>query len=251
VRIRQLALVARRLAPLADDLRAVLDLGEPFHDPGVAEFGLENAVYPVGDAFLEVVAPVRADTAGGRFLDRRGGDGGYMVLLQTGDLAAARARAEGEGVRVVWEIALPDIAAVHLHPRDLGGAIASLDQPKPPESWRWGGPGWEGRVRIARVHGLAGAELEARDPAAMAERWGAVVARPARARDAGAREIALDGGWLRFVPERSGRGEGLAAIALRAHDPGAVLAAARERGLAVEDDAFSLGGVEWRLRGRS
>src|SRR3989441_3727031 len=102
---------------------------------------------PVGQTFLEVVSPVRDGTTAGRLLDRRGGDGGYMVILQTADLRADRARLAALGVRIVWQAELDDIATVHLHPRDLGGAIVSLDQPVPPESWRWGGPEWRGEGR--------------------------------------------------------------------------------------------------------
>ena len=90
--IRQIALVARELEPVVADLRAVLGIEVGFRDPGVAEFGLHNAVMPVGATFLEVVSPVREGTTAGRLLDRRGGDGGYMVILQTVDLRADRAR---------------------------------------------------------------------------------------------------------------------------------------------------------------
>src|SRR3989442_5700509 len=67
-----------------------------------------------------------------------------MVILQTANLRADRARLAALGVRIVWQVELDDIATAHLHPRDLGGAIVSLDQPVPPESWRWGGPEWRG-----------------------------------------------------------------------------------------------------------
>ena len=36
-----------------------------------AYFGLRNAVFALGDTFLEVVCPQRPDTAAGRLLDRR------------------------------------------------------------------------------------------------------------------------------------------------------------------------------------
>src|SRR5688572_7180451 len=61
MQVRQVALVARDLEPVVDDLCAVLGLEVAFRDPGVAEFGLRNAVLPIGRRFLEVVSPVRAD----------------------------------------------------------------------------------------------------------------------------------------------------------------------------------------------
>jgi hypothetical protein len=171
-RLRQAVLAARDLDAVAGLLREELGLGEPYADPAVDYFGLRNAVFALGDTFLEVVSPVREDTAAGRLLDRRGGDGGYMVMFQTDDLGAARSRAAAAGVREVFEVSLEDIAEVHLHPADMRGAIVSISQPQPPESWRWAGPEWERRQAPLRV---AGATVAVREPEAVSERWSAVV----------------------------------------------------------------------------
>src|SRR5213082_3757773 len=127
LRLRQIALVARQLAPVVDDLRELFGLAVAYRDPSVEAFGLENAVLPVGNQFLEVVAPIREGTAGGRYLERRGGDGGYMVILQCDDLNGERRRVNDLGVRTVWSVDLPDMRGTHLHPADVGGAILSLD----------------------------------------------------------------------------------------------------------------------------
>ena len=144
VRLRQAVLVAAELEPVERALRESLALGEPFRDPGVAMFGLQNAVFALGDCFLEIVSPTQPGTAGGRYLERHGGDCGYMVMFDLEDLAGARARAEASAIRVVWEIDLPDISGTHLHPADIGGAIVSIDASRPYGSWRWGGPEWTG-----------------------------------------------------------------------------------------------------------
>jgi hypothetical protein len=171
VRLRQAVLVARELAPVSEQLRSELQLGEPFADPGVGAFGLRNAVYAIGDTFLEVVSPSEADTAAGRYLDRRG-DGGYMVLFQFADLDAARARAAALGVRTVWQLDLPDISGTHLHPADTGGAIVSLDRADPPGSWRWGGPDWTGKAGNGAPGAIRGMTIEVADPPSTATRWG-------------------------------------------------------------------------------
>ncbi len=75
-RLRQAVLAARDLDAVAGELRAELGLGEPYADPGVGYFGLRNAVFALGDTFLEVVSPVEPDTAAGRLLERHGGDCG-------------------------------------------------------------------------------------------------------------------------------------------------------------------------------
>jgi hypothetical protein len=240
--IRQVALVARELEPVVGELCTVFGVEVGFHDPGVEEFGLRNAVIPVGRTFLEVVSPVREGTTAGRFLDRRGGDGGYMVILQTADLDADRRRLAALGARIVWQATLDDIATVHLHPRDIGGAIVSLDQPRPPESWRWGGPGWEAKVRTDVVRGITGVTLEAPDPARLAARWAEVLGLPAP------RELTLplDPGVIRFVAAGE-RGEGIAAVGLAAADPARALATARARGLCTEGRSVWIGGVRFEL----
>ena len=168
MRLRQAVIAARDLAAVAARLRGELGLGEPYADPGVGYFGLRNAVFALGDTFLEVVSPEREDTSAGRLIDRRGGDCGYMLMFQVDDLPAARARARELEIREVFVVELDDIAEVHLHPADVGGAIVSLSAPQPPAAWRWGGPGWEGRaVPVA----LRGATVAVEDPDGVAERW--------------------------------------------------------------------------------
>ena len=92
LRVRQIALVANKLAPIVDDMKNVLGLEVCFRDPGVKVFGLENALFPVGNQFLEVVAPIQENTAGGRYLQRRKGDGGYMCILQCEDHGPVKER---------------------------------------------------------------------------------------------------------------------------------------------------------------
>ena len=215
-RLRQVALVAHDCGQVADELRAAFGWGEPFHDPGVGRFGLTNAVFAAGDTFVEVVAPVQAGTTAGRYLERRGGDGGYMAIFQVPDLAAARARLPGLGVRVVWTADLPDIAGTHLHPKDVPGAIVSLDWAEPAGSWRWAGPDWTGRVPEHRGGGgVTGVTIEVADPAAAAARWAAVLGVTwAASGTAAGIELAGWGQRLRFEPARPGQGEGITAVSV-------------------------------------
>lgn len=223
LRLRQIALVAADLDAAVEELQKTLDIEVGFRDPGVGLFGLKNAVLPAGNEFVEVVSPIEPGTTAGRWLERRGGDAGYMVIVQCDDVGAARARAESVGVRVVWETRLeaergePEAATIHLHPRDVGGAILSLDTMAPAEGWRWAGPAWRDHVRTSQVSGLAGAVLAAADPAAMAARWSAVLGVAARASSEACHEIALDGSLLRFVSAGE-EAEGLAGVMFSGSD---------------------------------
>ena len=164
-------LVARDLEPVSELLRSELGLGEPFADPGVGAFGLENAVYAIGDTFLEVVSPIQDETTAGRYLDRHG-DGGYMVIFQLDQLDEARERAAARGIRTVWQIDLPDISGTHLHPADTRGAIVSLDRAEPSGSWRWGGPDWIEKAGEGAPGELRGVTICVEEPERIAPLWG-------------------------------------------------------------------------------
>jgi hypothetical protein len=212
-RLRQVALVARDCDQVAGELRHAFGWAPPFHDPGVGEFGLTNAVFAAGDTFVEVVAPVQAGTTAGRYLERRGGDGGYMAIFQVPDLAAARRRVAGLGVRVVWTADRPDIAGTHLHPGDVPGAIVSLDWAAPEQSWHWAGPAWTGQVPDHDPGGVTGLTIEVNDPAAAARRWAAVLGIPAAA-DGSTVNLESSGQRLRFVPAPDGQGEGITEVTI-------------------------------------
>ena len=214
-RLRQVALVAHDCPQVAGELRQAFGWPPPFHDPGVGQFGLTNAVFTVGDTFVEVVAPAQPDTTAGRYLERRGGDGGYMAIFQVPDLAAARRRVAGLGVRVIWTADLADIAGTHLHPRDVPGAIVSLDWAAPEQSWRWAGPSWTGRVPDHAPGGVTGLTVEVNDPAAAARRWAAVLGISAADHgDTMVVELPDQGQRLRFVPAGGSRGEGITEVTI-------------------------------------
>lgn len=171
-RLRQAVLVARDLTATCERIDLAFGLSSPYADPGVGEFGLANAVYEVGDCFLEVVSPVREGTAAGRYLDKNGGDGGYMAIFQVADVTGARARIAGHGGRVVWKADLPDISGTHLHPKDTPGAIVSIDEARPPETWHWAGPRWTGETPAdARTGGLEHIVVAVDDPDEARTRW--------------------------------------------------------------------------------
>jgi hypothetical protein len=205
LRIRQAVLVAHDRDAVVKALRAELPLRDPFNDPEVGQFGVQNAVMALGDTFVEVISPVEEGTAAGRHLKRIGGDGGYMVMFQVDDIAAARARIQQLGIRVVYELDREGDTDIHLHPADVPGAIVAIDRMKHPGSWRWAGPEWiatapaeTGSVRVT------GATLTAREPAKLASRWAAVLGA-----EADGDRIALDNGELRFV---AGESDGIAAF---------------------------------------
>jgi len=222
IRMRQICLVARHLAPVVDEIGSGLGLAVCHRDPAVGKYGLENALFPVGDKFLEVVAPVREGTTAGRYLDRRRGDGGYMVITQCDDLAPRRARCEALGVRIANEIGYPDYRELQLHPRDVGGAMLSFawqDGARSPGGpWHPAASDGSAAPAPGPIRAMTAAELQSEDPDRLARRWSDVIERPVRVQD-GQRIIRLDDATLRFTEATDGRGEGLAGLDLACAEP--------------------------------
>jgi len=195
LRIRQIVFAAHDLAATVTRFENELGLQVAYRDPLIVEFGLHNALLPIGDQFVEVVSPIRENTAAGRHLGLHG-DSAYMLMLQTDDLDRDRARLERLGVRVIWKADYPDIRASQLHPKDVGAAILSLDEATPPESWRWAGNDWQKAVSSRGPREILEATIGAVDPTALAHRWAEVLGAPPPVDD----KIAIARGTLSFVP---------------------------------------------------
>ena len=171
IRIRQIALVAADLDTAISELSTALDTDVIFQDPGVAEFGLHNALFCIGDQFIEIVSPVRDDTTAGRLLEKRGGDGGYMAIYDTDNVDELVAHAKNNGVRFVWEGSVPGIRGHHMHPRDTSGTLVSIDQTDIPGEWPWAGRKWKERRESSVTTGIVGYEVAVKDPQASSTRW--------------------------------------------------------------------------------
>ncbi len=247
MKLRQVALVARNLAPVREDLFTLLGIEQDFADEGVAEFGLINSVMVAGETFLEVVSPSREGTTAGRLLTRRGGDGGYMVLLQVEDFPAMEAHLDDLGVRKIWQVSRDQVKACHIHPRDIGAAIVSFDEMVPESGWLWAGPGWRER-KAGYVGNIIACDLQSGDPDRLAARWAEVLGRSITTADGRQTIVLDDGSRLNFVQEVDGRGEGVAGVEFEVLDAAAIRKAAGVLHLVWHGNEVSLCGVRLRFR---
>jgi hypothetical protein len=253
IHLRQIALVAAKLAPAVDDLSAIFGIEPCYIDPAVGQWGLENTLLPVDRKFLEVVAPVKDGTAAGRYIERRQGDGGYMVICQTESRESQlgyRERAASAGVRVAYEGEHDGFNIMQLHPRDLEAAFFEIDFDVDSDfEGRWGpagGKGWEEHIRTERVRDFAGVELQCSDPAAVAAKWANVGDLPLETVD-GQPLVRLRNASLRFVTVGDGRGPGLGGVDLVVNDRDAILREARSRGCYVSDKQVDVCGTRFFL----
>jgi len=251
LRLRQICLVAHTLEPAVADLADIFGLTVCYRDGNVGKYGLVNALLPIGASFLEVVAPITDGTAAGRYLERRGGDGGYMVILDCDDIERRRRRMDAIGVRIANPLRYKSYTGLQLHPRDTGGAMLEFNHTTGGENlegpYHPAGPNWQAAVRSDITAALAAAEMQSPDPAALATRWGAILERPVSLDAVGEPQIALDLGVLRFVRDRDGRGEGLGGLDLLAANRARIVDAAGRRGYRAAGDTVTVCGARFRL----
>ena len=245
MRIRQVALAASDLEKTDATLRRLLGCDQSYADPEIIYFGLDNRLYTLGDCFLEVVSPVQPNTAAGRFLDRRGGDCGYMVIVQVENLAQEQERLADTAIRTVFADDRGNAKAIHLHPKDVPGAIPSLDEMRPPESWLWAGDGWEQRAG-RYVRGILAVEIRSPDPKATGQCW---------AEAYGIELMPAGNGWrlemgeteIRFSHDSTAVEPALMAIDVDAVDLDAICAAADGLGLERDGHVVSVCGMAFNF----
>ncbi len=256
IRIRQICLVAHDLDRIQEQCESVFGVEVCYRDPGVGRHGLRNILIPFGDQLLETVSPLPGehDTAGGRYLKRRGGDGGYMVIMQVPQQAYAsyQERIADLGIRLVAEPGRAEHGmGMQLHPKDVPGAIAEIrwneDEDRLGGEWWPAGADWQRCKHTEIVNGIAAAEIQTPDPATLAARWGEVLDEAVAVDDNGNPALALADSTLRFVPLRDGRPVGLGGLDIHITDRARALANAEAAGCRSGDDLVTLCGMRLRL----
>lgn len=253
IQLRQICLVAEELDPVIDDLTTILGIKACFIDPGVGAFGLENTLICVGRNFLEVVAPIEENTAGGRFLERRGGDGGYMVICQADSYdtqQAVRQRALDNNIRIAHESSRDEWNICQIHPRDMVSAFFEIDWVAPDNfQGNWmpaGGMQWEDKVDQTSTIDYLGVELQSSDPEEVASRWSRVSGIESRL-ESDQISLHLNNAVLRFVEATDGRGPGLGGLDIKVADRAGILKRAQERGCYVDDEQVLICGTRFYL----
>ena len=240
--IRQIVMVSSLRDPIVSDLNKLFGLEVAFNDPGVGHFGLENAVMPLGTDFLEVVSPIEENTTAERYLHKRGGDGGYMVIIQVDDFDKSKSLVHDNEIEIVWDTDLPEAKAIHLHPKQMGGAIVSLDWMNPKESWKWAGPEWNKYI-TDDIKGIDGVEIQANNPEEMFNRWKDIL--DASNISESEKKIYLDNTWISFTDEDD-RGSGISAFSLITDNKELLISKAKEFGF-LQEDNIVIGGVKFYL----
>ena len=252
--IRQICLVAEKLQPVIEDFSLIFEIKNCYSDPQVEYFGLENALLPIDTNFIEIVAPIKEDAPANRYLKRRQGNGGYMILLQTDSQEiqkAAIARSKKMGIRIAFEYTLETYHLVQLHPADTGGSFLQIDWDSQNEHkgywYNAGGNIWKDFVNTDVVSCVTAVELQAENPDTLAQRWSEILDIPVTKDKNNNPELILNNGAIRIVLPNDGRGEGLGAIDIKVKNRQRVLQSAQDRALKITDSQIMICGVRFNL----
>ncbi len=107
-------------------------LGMPLvHRETVAEQGVDAALLDVGDGHVELLEPLGADTAVGKFLSRRG-PGLHHVAYRVASVQETLDACAAAGMRLIDEaprIGIRGSRVAFLHPASTGGVLTEIVQP--------------------------------------------------------------------------------------------------------------------------
>jgi methylmalonyl-CoA/ethylmalonyl-CoA epimerase len=98
------------------------------HRETVEDQGVEAVLLGVGESHVELLRPLGADTAVGRFLDRNG-PGLHHVAYATDDIRSALDAARAAGLRLIDEAPRQGIRnsrVAFVHPKSTGGVLTEL-----------------------------------------------------------------------------------------------------------------------------
>jgi len=251
-RLRQICLVAKDLARVIADMQAIFGVKLAYQDPHVRRYGLENALFPFGLSFIEVVSPVEPDTAAGRFLERSGGIGGYMAIFSCSDPERRGRHANALGVRTAHTIDHQGFHAVQLHPRDCRAAMIEFDRTDGGEDLRGayapaGGIGWTQAIKTDVTQRLREIVIESADPGGIGLHWSAILEQPFVSDGEGGR-IAVDMTGIRFAKGGDPR-ETLRTLNIEVADRSGIEKRALQRGYPVTGAGIEFCGVRFELTG--
>jgi methylmalonyl-CoA/ethylmalonyl-CoA epimerase len=95
------------------------------------EQGVEEAMLGVGNAQLQLLAPLRPDSSIGKFLERNG-EGVQQLALRVDDVEVASQRLRDAGLRLLYDAPRRGTAGSRInfvHPKDCGGVLVELVEP--------------------------------------------------------------------------------------------------------------------------
>lgn len=229
-RVRHYVLATRDMNFVCDQIYEFLGLAAmpKKEGPGVTEqYGFYSTMMRVGTTMLEIVQPIKPDHHLNNWFEERGGDGGYMIVLQTYDAEALKRRAADENLKLTRDMMFKGQHMIQFDYKRFGTHF-ELYEYTPEEDW-WGDPLNRPYPDARVASDIVGGEVAVENP----EEIAAQISRLFIGRAEGDKAIFGDR-TIKFSPVE-GKKRGLIALDLKARESVRV------------GDWARIGGVQFRL----
>lgn len=142
-KLRQAAFMVNDLKDAEDLYRRTLGM-ESCRSEELTDFGLVNSVLPAGNGtFVELLQPTSPESAGVRFLARRG-EAPYLLIFETKEYTKLLGHLKGLDVRVTGESDRPQSRSAFIHPSATNGVFIEIVEVKDTSNpWPTAGPDWQ------------------------------------------------------------------------------------------------------------
>ena len=129
---------------------------------------------------------------------------------------------------------------IHLHPKQVGGAILSIDHMNPKNAWLWAGTNWEKDINKNLVDVLSGVVMQSEDPEQLCMQWEKALGIKRAQNEL---KIQLAESTINFVESTDGRGEGINAFKIKALNKDQIIKNAKSMKI-FQNEEILLGGVK-------
>ena len=145
---------------------------ESCHSEDLSQFGLINHVLPAGNGtFIELLQPTSPESAGTRFIDRRG-EGPYLLIFETQEYDRLIPHLKSLGVRVTNETQEEDHRSAFIHPSSANGAFLEIIEVTGGSNpWPAAGPEWQASPQRPMTRQLRQVAVLVRDLDQATQRW--------------------------------------------------------------------------------
>lgn len=225
--LRHVVLATPDVDKVAADLFKFLEIADGHRLDMTDILGFRNVMLMVGTTMVELVQPTKPDHRLHRWLTENGGEGGYMLVFQTFDADAFRARAAAEHLRLTRDMLFRGQDMIQFDPQRFGTHLETYRYSLP-NGW-WGDPVGRKYEQSPVAAELAVADVAVKDPP---REIAAQVGRLFQSKVSGTTVSFVDK-QLRLAPA-SGH-PGLKGVDLRA------------RPTAARGRKAQIGGMRWRL----
>jgi methylmalonyl-CoA/ethylmalonyl-CoA epimerase len=117
------------LGEAVERYRRTFDI-EPVHRERMADQGVEEVLFAVGESFVQLIGALGPDTPVGRFIGKRG-PGIHHVGYRVANVADALEHLRAEGISLIDEtprLGSRGTTIAFVHPKDMGGVLVELVQ---------------------------------------------------------------------------------------------------------------------------